>query len=138
MQKHFILSKKTPTVFSSKVAPLILENDKDIVFTACGNTIKVFSFRTGFCIKTIRSAKNGDAGTLQDIHKSEIQSMIIHRNSTTKELRLLSVCAKGTVAEWDPITFDLLAVYELAIGQGRIKICVMNKRYIATYQSINS
>ena len=100
MSKSFILGKKQPTLYSRKVAPCVLE-DKDLCFAACGNTIKVSSLRTGFCVKTIRQSLQNEK--LTDVHKSDILSMTIQRNPQ-KQLRLTTVCARGTVAEWDPET----------------------------------
>jgi hypothetical protein len=69
-----------------------------VTFAASGNTVKVFSLRSGLCIKTLRRAvlTNG----LQDVHKSSIVCMSLYRNQTDKDLRLMTICAKGVVAEW--------------------------------------
>ena len=128
MQKQFILSKKQPTRLSQVVAPVIAEDD--LLFAACGNTVKVFSIRTGYCIKTLRQApKDSRNNSLQDVHKSDILYMSRLKN------KLVTICGRGTVAEWDIGTQDLLAVFNLAVGEGRVKLCVANKRYICTYQS---
>jgi hypothetical protein len=54
--KSFTLSKKTPTLLSLQTAPVVVENSLDVTFAASGNLIKVFSLRTGLCIKTLRRA----------------------------------------------------------------------------------
>ena len=54
--KSFTLSKKSPTLFSPQTAPVVVENSLDVTFAASGNLIKVFSLRTGMCIKTLRRA----------------------------------------------------------------------------------
>ena len=38
-----------------------------------------------------------------DVHKTDIVQMSLIRN-LNKELRLVSICSKGVVAEWDPLT----------------------------------
>lgn len=70
-----------------------------------------------------------------DVHKGEILQMTLHRAYQSKELRLVTVCTRGTLAEWDPTTQELMGVYDLAIGEGRLKLCVMNKKYVATLQA---
>jgi hypothetical protein len=54
--------------------------------------------------------------------------------SASKELKLTTVCAKGTVAEWDPVSLEFQAYYQLEIRDGaKIKLCTFNKRYIVTF-----
>ena len=53
MSKSFILGKKQPTLLSGKVAPIVLE-DKELCFAVSGNTVRVVSMNTGFCVKTLR------------------------------------------------------------------------------------
>ena len=102
------MSKKSPTRISATTAPVILEDTLETTFCAFGNTIKVYSLRTGLCIKTIRRAilESG----LQDVHKSDIFGLNLLRNKVDKELRLVSICAKGIVAEWNVETHELQTV----------------------------
>jgi len=55
-----------------------------------------------------------------------------------KQLRLQTVCARGGVAEWDPHSQELLGVYDLNIGESRIKLCTMSRSYICTFISLSS
>jgi hypothetical protein len=91
MQKQFTLSKKRPT--RSHLAPVVDETN-ELCFLAVGNTIQVFSLRTQLHIKTIRQA-NQEKG-VSDVHKSEILSLTLAKD------KLTSICARGTLAEWDP------------------------------------
>jgi hypothetical protein len=125
------LSKKSPTRISATTAPVILEDTLETTFCAFGNTIKVYSLRTGLCIKTIRRAVL-ESG-LQDVHKSDIVGLNLLRNKVDKELRLVSVCAKGIVAEWNVETHELQSVARLELGEGKLKFCTITKNYIVTF-----
>ena len=125
------MSKKSPTRISATTAPVILEDTLETTFCAFGNTIKVYSLRTGLCIKTIRRAilESG----LQDVHKSDIFGLNLLRNKVDKELRLVSICAKGIVAEWNVETHELQSVAQLELGDGKLKLCSITKSYIVTF-----
>jgi hypothetical protein len=129
--KHFTLSKKSPTLISTTTAPVILEDTLETTFSAFGNTIKVFSLRTGLCIKTIRRAVL-ETG-LQDVHKSDIVGLNLLRNKVDKELRLISVCSKGVVAEWSVESHELQSVTQLELRDGKLKLCSLTKSYIVTF-----
>jgi hypothetical protein len=48
----------------------------------------------------------------------------------------MSVCSRGTVAEWGAESHDLLAVHEgLDLGESRVKLCSISKHYIVTFSS---
>ena len=65
-----------------------------------------------------------------------IVAMSLYRNQTDKDLRLMSVCSRGTVAEWGAESHELLAVHAgLDLGQSKIKLCTISKHYIATFSS---
>jgi len=50
MNKHsFVLSKRTPTCFSTKVAADISEV-LELSFVPCGNSVRVFSLKTGLLL----------------------------------------------------------------------------------------
>jgi hypothetical protein len=78
---------------SAAVAPLILEDD--LLFAVCGNTVKVFSLRTGFCIKTLRQGPKEIGQAISDVHRADILFMGLFRE------KLVTVCGRGTFAEWD-------------------------------------
>ena len=49
-KKHakFVLSKRIPTKFATKSgAAVVMSDQNEMAFAACGNTIKVYSLRTG-------------------------------------------------------------------------------------------
>lgn len=104
------MGKRTPTVLQKKVPAQICEGGLDTVFAACGNSVKVFSLRTGLHIKTLRSAT---AFASADVHRSDIVQMCISNQNADKEKRLLTICAKGLVAEWDAKTHHLLSTQQL-------------------------
>ena len=44
----FVLSKRIPTKFSIKAgAAMCISDSNEMAFAACGNTVKVYSLRTG-------------------------------------------------------------------------------------------
>ena len=63
-------------------------------------------------------------------------AMSLYRNQTDKDLRLMSVCSRGTVAEWGAESHELLAVHAgIDLGQSKVKLCTISKHYIATFSS---
>lgn len=102
------------------------------MFAACGNLVKVFSLRTGLHIKTLRSAT---AVASADVHRCDIVQMCISNQNAEKEKRLLTICAKGVLAEWDAKSHQLLSTHQLQISaEGKIKHCVVNKTHIVVFQ----
>lgn len=52
----YIISKRTPTQFSTRVAPIVNEAT-DCVFIASGNLVNVYSLTTNILIATLRSKR---------------------------------------------------------------------------------
>ena len=70
------------------------------MFAACGNTIRVYSLKTGMHFKTIRQTLRD--GKVQDAHKNDILYLCLTRRSNpNKDLRLIAVDTKGILTEWD-------------------------------------
>ena len=95
----YIISKKTPTAFNQKVDAVICETTSN-AFVACGNTILVYSLQTGLQFKTMRSRRTPGADSKSketgDMHKANIVML-----AKKSEGVLMSLCSKGTLAEWD-------------------------------------
>jgi hypothetical protein len=137
--KAFTLSKKTPTSLSSTVAPQIYDrgadDQKHLVFAACGNSVKVYSLVSGLQTHTLRRMKSPESGALVDVHRSAIIQMRLRKNSQ-KEYVLVTVCQGGIVAEWSCATMEALSLYKLGELDGnRVKLCAMSQQYIVTYQN---
>ena len=52
----YIISKRTPTQFNSKISPVVSEQT-DCVYVASGNLINVYSLTTNILISTLRSKR---------------------------------------------------------------------------------
>ena len=117
------------------MAPVVCE-ELEKTFCVSSNSIRVYSMKTGLQISTLR-------GEAKDVHKSKIISLSLMRfdqqpqaSNFTGSLRLLSVCGKGVLAEWNPQTHEILARYQLDLGQeGKAKLVALNKNNIVVYQS---
>ena len=62
--------------------------------------------------------------------------MSLYRNQTDKDLRVLSICSRGTVAEWGAESHELLSVHQgLDLGgeNNKIRLCAISKHYIVTF-----
>ena len=137
-KKHspFVVSKRVPTQFSTRVSPQICDS-LQLAFSACGNSIKAYNLKTGIQVGSMRSAKilAGDKPGFQDVHKAYIVGMgLLTKDSDGEDIapRLVSVCKRGVFAEWDPSSNELLAVTDLDIGENKIKLCSIQSSHIVT------
>jgi len=66
----------------------------------------------------------------EDVHRANIIAMSLGSNQ-----RLLTLCARGILAEWSVHSFELLGVTQLDLGNdsGKIKLAKMGVRYIVVY-----
>lgn len=80
-KKHaqFILSKRVATAFTNKSgAAVCIADQAELAFAACGNTVKVYSLRTGIQTSCYRSARLLDKGVgVVDVHKANIVAMAL-------------------------------------------------------------
>jgi hypothetical protein len=88
-----------------------------MVFTACGNSIKVYSLRTGLLLSVLREIAEAQHGLKKgaDVHKAEIIALYVDTNDSGFVLR--SVDARGLLAEWDPESNELTLVHQLAVNE---------------------
>ncbi len=88
----YIVSKRTPTQFNTKVNPFI---DDEFAYIASGNLVNVYSVATGILVSTLRSKRQqaGEQGK-GDVHKGNIISMALVQD------KLITLCSRGVLAEW--------------------------------------
>jgi hypothetical protein len=125
-QKHsFVLSKRSPTSFSTKVAADISEV-LELSFVPCGNSVRVFSLKTGLLIQTVRElpsqspvtvvTKNENGLVLKrgnDVHRSDLVAINVGPKMTAEgeygDIILMTLCARGYLSEWDTETWELIS-----------------------------
>ena len=56
-------------------------------------------------------------------------------NGTPIGPRLLTLCSRGVLAEWDPSSRELLNMTELDIGEGKVKLSSIHAARIITYSA---
>lgn len=123
------------------------------MFAACGNTIRVYSLKTGLQVETLRNSRSSAAAVEgrvgksgPDVHKSDIVALSLIRQSQdssvpsngdyfTGDYKLFSLCARGILAEWDAPTRELLSISNLQIGegQGKIRLAHLDDKNLVTY-----
>lgn len=61
--------------------------------------------------------------------------MSLYRNQSEKDLRLMTICGRGTVAEWGAESHELLAIHAVDLDETKIRLCAISKHYIVTFSS---
>ena len=135
-----MLTKKQPSRFSKKVEPVVCEAS-DQAFVAIGTQVNVFSLKTGLQIGVLRQHGSNKNGALEDVHKANVIAMQLYSPAASiASQRLITLCARGFVAEWSTSTFELLKVSQLELpvesfsDGGKIKHASIGKRYIVVFQ----
>ena len=90
----YIVSKQMPCDVSSSRADPVVSDKFNLCFIPCGNTILVYSLKSGMLVKTLRSK----GPKLGDAHTSKIVNLTVR---SEKPSELVSVCSQGTIAFWD-------------------------------------
>ena len=119
-KKHspFVISKLIPTQYVGRVKPQICDQAQ-LAFAACGNAIKVFSLKTGIQVGQLRSARlmQAEQPGFQYVHKGNIVGMQLMSDDESQNYsKLLTVCSRGTLAEWDIKDLELLNVIKIDVG----------------------
>eukprot|EP00347_Sterkiella_histriomuscorum_P004204 403361349 len=140
-QTAYIISKRQSTHFNPKVSSIINEQG-DQVYAVSGNQILVYSLTTGILTHTFRSKRQIDGdqnsgdkipGQHQnvkgDVHKANIVALHF-----TEQNKLISLCSRGILAEWEPAVGQLINIYELKSCR-KIKHAEINNDHIITYDS---
>ena len=61
--------------------------------------------------------------------------MELTRSKESKHHILITICARGTIAEWDASSHELVQATKLDLAeQGSIRQCTLNKTTIVTFQ----
>lgn len=81
---------------------------------------------------------------MEDAHKANVIAMQLYSPAgAITSQRLITICARGFVAEWSTSTFELLSLAQLDLGSassesfsdgGKIKHASIGKRYIVVFQ----
>ena len=92
----------------------MVNESTDTVYVAIGNLINLYSLTTNLLIGTLRSKRQQASlpadkakTTHGDVHKAQIIAM------KQADERLVSLCSKGVLAEWDIRDQTLIDVFEL-------------------------
>ena len=121
-----------PTAFTTRSgAAVCIADEKELAFAACGNTVKVYSLRTGIQTKSLRSARllNKGVGVI-DVHKANIIAMALNGDQNQY---LSTLCARGVFAVWNTDSGELLSLTQLDFQGGKSSLAVIDPQKIVAY-----
>lgn len=78
-------------------------------------------------------AQENGSQARQDVHKADIVALTLNEEQT----RLLSVCRRGILAEWDLKSLELKDINQLKIEEHKVKSAVFTQSSLVAYMGIS-